>query len=69
MTIRQLDLLVVVFDSAKPQFFERGTDGRFRAQYPAPELEEWLKPYVESDADPPHRSLGRRSDMSALDRT
>ena len=35
MTIRQLDLLIVVFDSAKARFFERGTDGRLH------QLNEW----------------------------
>ena len=35
MTIRQLDLLIVVFDSATARFFERGTDGRLHA------LNEW----------------------------
>jgi|SRR6266700_2259890 len=35
MTIRRLDLLIVVFDSAKARFFERGTDGHLHA------LNEW----------------------------
>src|ERR1700704_4594261 len=35
MTIRQLDLLIVVFDSAKARFFERGTDGRLH------QMNEW----------------------------
>ncbi len=35
MTIRQLDLLIVVFDSAKARFLERGADGRLHA------LNEW----------------------------
>jgi len=35
MTIRQLDLLIVVFDSAKARFFEHTNDGRLHA------LNEW----------------------------
>jgi protein required for attachment to host cells len=43
MTIRQLDLLIVVFDSANARFFEFGTDGRLH------HLDEWqsrLRPHV-----------------------
>lgn len=55
MTIRQLDVLIVVFDSAKARFFEFGTDGHLH------HLNEWLSslhPHVRDlVTDKPGRSF------------
>ena len=56
MTIRQLDLLVVVFDSAKALFFERGTDGHL---HPLNEWQSGLSHHVRDVVtDKPGRSFG-----------
>ena len=59
MTIRQLDVLVVVFDSAKALFFEHGTDGRL---LPLNEWQSGLSRHVQDlVTDKPGRSFGSDS--------
>src|SRR5438874_10293859 len=56
MTIRQLDLLVVVFDSATALFFERGTDSHL---HPLNEWQSGLSHHVRDlVTDKPGRSFG-----------
>ena len=55
MTIRQLDVLIVVFDSAKARFLERGTDGRL---HPLNEWQSGLHAHVQDlVTDKPGRSF------------
>ena len=60
MTIRQLDLLIVVFDSAKARFFERGTDGHLH------QLNEWQsdlhRHVMDLVSDKPGRGFGSTHD-------
>ncbi|HMI95028.1 MAG TPA: host attachment protein [Micropepsaceae bacterium] len=56
MTIRQLDLLIVVFDSAKARFFERAADERL---HPLNEWQSGLHAHVvDLVTDKPGRSFG-----------